>query len=59
MLADTFIMGYRVEREQVVSKGVPCFSQKEIVTYQLALFILRHSEIDGQLWQQVSLDGLE
>ncbi len=50
MLADTFIMGYSAEREQVVSKGVPCFSQKEIVTYQLALFILRHSEIDGQLW---------
>ncbi len=25
MLADTFIMGYSAEREQVVSKGVPCF----------------------------------
>jgi len=52
-------MGYSKEREQVVSKGVPFISQKEVVTYQLALFILWHYEIDGQLWQQVSLDGLE
>lgn len=59
MLADTFIMGYSTERELVVSKGVPFISQIEVVTYQLALFILWHCEIDGQLRQQVSLDGLE